>query len=862
VHRDSARPGRLGALAYTEGSDIYLGPGQAEHLPHEAWHVVQQRQGRVRPTGRAGGRPLNDDGRLEVEADAMGHRAGTQPVGSARGLTPAAPVSEPPVVQRVIAGLEWVRRDDDVLDDWVDAYLADVLHPHAHLYEADIVRYLATVGLPEPWKVAQFKNDTGRHWDLKLLNRTPDGGPIVVQTMADGSCGAYLIHAIVHRDTITADVAKYRAPDEYVLKVRRAIQDLIRDDRREIKGRIRDEIANRPNVVETGFGPVLQQLLTNAAEATTRKTSPTAGPGESPRPVTRPVSTERPQKVLDTAEFRTPKSGGRPEPLLDAKPDSGSAIPPTSAAPDRPGAKAGAAPVIDNAKSLRDLMVARTATASSDDSDIAELEVDIANINTDVDAVNAKLATLELIWLDKGSRSPDSKDALTQALKAVQALDQLVYTKIEYWSTWVATHPWAPSALGYLKQLSRMVIKAAQLVNQRFDDVHRRARIGAGGAPELIKEAALVKAARHEAKVGKHAPPLRQAFAESIELQGKKTAETLTMARAVHSGTFKDMRFLPKTEAPQDIDFTSTTQVQGYNNWDQKSMYVDDAQWSGRIPHTHAKTHRGQRTGILLDTTYATEKDYARAWMELNRMTVEATALEDGTEIIVDPKAYLEVRAADPNVYEREIAFDAARGGASDAVGKNLFLFRSKIGAEAFAAQRFKDVFGLEGQIDQLIARSIVRGYSDHRNVLPAGNYMEFDQGIDLGMQAIHYASVRVVREHDTGRLYLTLSHYKPFTWYDEKGDMHQGRPFFEVITAGSSSGPPVEAKDSGSATSRREGKAGRPAVSGAKPVVNRPSASSGPHAPKAADKPAPNSAGNAKGKGKKPAEKTDRSKK
>lgn len=36
VHRDSDRPARLGALAYTEGSDIYLGPGQATHLPHEA----------------------------------------------------------------------------------------------------------------------------------------------------------------------------------------------------------------------------------------------------------------------------------------------------------------------------------------------------------------------------------------------------------------------------------------------------------------------------------------------------------------------------------------------------------------------------------------------------------------------------------------------------------------------------------------------------------------------------------------------------------------------------------------------------------------------------------------------------------
>ena len=38
------------AHAYTQGSEIHLGAGQERHLPHEAWHVVQQAQGRVRPT--------------------------------------------------------------------------------------------------------------------------------------------------------------------------------------------------------------------------------------------------------------------------------------------------------------------------------------------------------------------------------------------------------------------------------------------------------------------------------------------------------------------------------------------------------------------------------------------------------------------------------------------------------------------------------------------------------------------------------------------------------------------------------------------------------------------------------------------
>lgn len=76
VHRNSSRPAALQAHAYAQGRDIHLGPQQEHHLPHEAWHVVQQAQGRVRPTLQMnGGVPVNDDAGLEHEADMMGARA-------------------------------------------------------------------------------------------------------------------------------------------------------------------------------------------------------------------------------------------------------------------------------------------------------------------------------------------------------------------------------------------------------------------------------------------------------------------------------------------------------------------------------------------------------------------------------------------------------------------------------------------------------------------------------------------------------------------------------------------------------------------------------------------------------------------
>jgi hypothetical protein len=50
VHYNSSQPAQLNAHAYAQGNQIHIAPGQEKHLPHEAWHVVQQKQGRVAPT--------------------------------------------------------------------------------------------------------------------------------------------------------------------------------------------------------------------------------------------------------------------------------------------------------------------------------------------------------------------------------------------------------------------------------------------------------------------------------------------------------------------------------------------------------------------------------------------------------------------------------------------------------------------------------------------------------------------------------------------------------------------------------------------------------------------------------------------
>ena len=75
VHYNSPEPAQVQAHAYTQGSNIHVAPGQERHLAHEAWHVAQQKQGRVQATTEVAGIPVNDNQGLEKEADVMGAKA-------------------------------------------------------------------------------------------------------------------------------------------------------------------------------------------------------------------------------------------------------------------------------------------------------------------------------------------------------------------------------------------------------------------------------------------------------------------------------------------------------------------------------------------------------------------------------------------------------------------------------------------------------------------------------------------------------------------------------------------------------------------------------------------------------------------
>lgn len=158
VHPGSARAVALGAVAYTQGSNIHMAPGHwapetgrgQELLGHELAHVVQQREGRVRATAQMEGVALNDEPALEREADVLARRAVDVSTEPAQRRTTAGAISG--VIQRNLA---WNHERSDTqldsfvgkLDELVNQAAQTILTSPRSIEESDgyLTRWKATV---------------------------------------------------------------------------------------------------------------------------------------------------------------------------------------------------------------------------------------------------------------------------------------------------------------------------------------------------------------------------------------------------------------------------------------------------------------------------------------------------------------------------------------------------------------------------------------------------------------------------------------------------------------------------------------------------------------------------------------------
>ncbi|MBL6446009.1 DUF4157 domain-containing protein [Fulvivirga sp. 29W222] len=181
VHYNSAKPAQLQAHAYAQGTDIHLASGQEKHLPHEAWHVVQQKQGRVKPTIQLNElMPINNDQELEQEADLMGTNAiekgsrknTASPVSLKKKILPS---SQGEVIQGVFlainggVGQDFKQQHAESIIE-INQTITGLLNNHAQ-------RKMWLEGFPDPLKL---------NWVSYLLNQKKDQQHLAIAKLCNG----------------------------------------------------------------------------------------------------------------------------------------------------------------------------------------------------------------------------------------------------------------------------------------------------------------------------------------------------------------------------------------------------------------------------------------------------------------------------------------------------------------------------------------------------------------------------------------------------------------------------------------------------------------------------------------------------
>lgn len=75
VNYNSNKPRQMHADGLAQGTSIHLAPGKEGLLKHELGHIIQQKTTDVPTTATFNGHKINDDPRLERQADALGEKA-------------------------------------------------------------------------------------------------------------------------------------------------------------------------------------------------------------------------------------------------------------------------------------------------------------------------------------------------------------------------------------------------------------------------------------------------------------------------------------------------------------------------------------------------------------------------------------------------------------------------------------------------------------------------------------------------------------------------------------------------------------------------------------------------------------------
>jgi hypothetical protein len=315
---------------------------------------------------------------------------------------------------------------------------------------------------------------------------------------------------------------------------------------------------------------------------------------------------------------------------------------------------------------------------------------------------------------------------------------------------------------GELVHYKSRLTELSTVVNDEVARTHGVTRAGQGGRPDANTESG-IDATVAGGALGLTVPESTfvSDFVRDQEGNWKQRREALSAIWALQQGLFTDLRSGHANQYGKDVEY-ETSDPDEPELWDQKTLFVDQSGFDGRLTKTHGKnTDAGGRgVGLLFDSTFEGPTNYEKVWLEISQMLMSGALPGSAVKEVVapNPQAFRagifidmtrHANAQDPEEDGNVRWVETKLAGRQDAHGLEV-IDENKLGGTGL--DKIKD--GSEQTYNR---------YTNNRDWLPAGAYSEFGaKGLPNTGKAKFVASD--ASTPGKRRIYLSVTHYKGFT--------------------------------------------------------------------------------------------------
>ncbi|PYS24145.1 MAG: hypothetical protein DMF72_06335 [Acidobacteria bacterium] len=317
--------------------------------------------------------------------------------------------------------------------------------------------------------------------------------------------------------------------------------------------------------------------------------------------------------------------------------------------------------------------------------------------------------------------------------------------------------------------------KLSKAANDEAATILKITRAGAGNRPDANTEDAIKRTLSNGLGLSNNESQFLNAFVEKQGGSWKEKREALSAIWALRGNQFTTLKQGKGNVYGADVEY-QTTDVGKSQLWDQKTMFSDQNGFDGRLIHTHTKNFDSEKhgVGLLFDSTFENDSNYEKAWLGINK------ALLSGE---IEVGAVKEVRApnSDLAALHSDIYVEMSANNTQGTVEQNVKWAETKLDNKTQGVYQVID----KAKIASTNYANVANGtatthsrYTNNRNWLPPGVYDEY--AVKGGLP--NEGSGRFVATEDRSEIYLTVTHYKPYTVKLANSSVVNRKAFFRII--------------------------------------------------------------------------------